>query len=236
MTQERESVQRTFSAFFDPFSQEDDSTERRFGGSGLGLAISRRLADQMGGKLSATSKLGIGSCFTLFLPVGNPTPPQALPKQSLAKTKEVPSTSAVPIDSERPLTGFRLLVAEDGLDNQRLISYLLSRAGAEVEIVENGRLAVEAVAKAEQPIDLVVLDMQMPVMDGYSAAAALRVTDYEQPIVALTAHAMEGDREKALKAGCDAYAAKPINAPDFIALLTRLVREGRSMVQELAIC
>ena len=218
---------------FDPFSQEDDSTVRRFGGSGLGLAISRRLAHQMGGKLSATSAPGTGSCFTLSLPVGNPASSQGLPKNAIASLSNASPVQPTPINPEKPLAGYRLLVAEDGVDNQRLISYLLSRAGAKVKIVENGRLAVEAVAKAEQPIDLVVLDMQMPVMDGYSAAAALRVADYEQPIVALTAHAMEGDREKALKAGCDAYAAKPINAPELIALLARLARDGRPKVQEL---
>jgi CheY-like chemotaxis protein len=116
--------------------------------------------------------------------------------------------------SAKPLAGRRIFLAEDGPDNQHLISLRLRQVGAAVELAENGRIALEMVLSAEasgQPYDLVFMDMQMPEMDGYTATSRLRDAGYRRPIIALTAHAMSGDRERCLAAGCDEYATKPID-------------------------
>jgi len=212
---------------FGAFEQADSSITRQYGGSGLGLMISRRLAEILGGTLTATSVLGRGSVFTLAVPTGDVSGVAMLPagpSQVLYDAKEGGAQS--PGDSQ-PLSGMRVLLAEDGEDNQRLISFHLKKAGAEVTIVENGKLAVQALTengdvdgplRTDQPFDLLLTDMQMPEMDGYTAVRLLRSKGCTLRIVALTAHAMSSDEQRCLDAGCDGYASKPIDRATLVAI------------------
>lgn len=205
---------------FQPFTQVDSSTCRKCSGSGLGLAISKRLAEMLEGTISVTSEPGQGSTFRLTVGAGSldgvamvEYPAEALSIEALVEPLEA--------EPHVKLQG-RILLAEDGPDNQRLVAFVLRKAGAQVEIAENGQVAVQrvlAAQKAGQPFDLILMDIQMPVMDGYQATRHLRDAGYSEPIVALTAHAMAGDRTKCLEAGCTDYVTKPIEKVPFLALL-----------------
>ena len=197
---------------FDPFYQADASTSRKRGGTGLGLAITHRIVEMMGGTITVQTAPNEGSTFSITLPTGSLEGVAMLskPDESVAQDDAAKDPSA---DAQR-LDDVHILVAEDGPDNQRLISALLERAGANVTVVANGRLAVER-AMAE-PFDLVLMDMQMPEMDGYQATRLLRQGAYAGPILALTAHAMSGDRDECLSAGCTDYLTKPIDRNSLI--------------------
>jgi PAS domain S-box-containing protein len=212
---------------FGAFQQADSSTTRRFGGSGLGLQISKRLAQMLGGDISLRSELGRGSVFSVSIDPGALNLAQGSTRDS-ASSKE--SKPAALID--QALCGARILLAEDGEDNQRLIASYLRKAGAEVRIVANGRSAVEALtadgtlAGSLAPlllVDMIVTDMQMPEMDGYQATRILRAKGCTLPIVALTAHAMSGDAEKCLAAGCDGYSAKPIDRKQLVDICRKAI-------------
>ena len=198
--------QHKLAQIFDPFCQADSSVTRRFGGTGLGLTICRRLARALGGGISVQSDAGKGSIFTIAVDSGpiDSFFPDGMPAADVVRASsvghELPQVS---------LAGRRILVADDGDSNRRLIQIVLTKAGAEVITVTNGREAVDAAMS--QPPDLILMDMQMPVMDGYGAAGSLREQGLKIPIVALTAHAMKGDREKCLAAGCTGYLTKPID-------------------------
>ncbi len=195
---------------FQNFAQADASTTRKFGGTGLGLVICRRLATLMGGDVRLVhSELGKGSRFRLSLPIE--------PAQGAVLTDRIDAISETTRDAGEhralALRG-RVLLAEDGVDNQRLISFHLRKAGAEVEIAPNGLVALEMLRAAEasgRPFELLVTDMQMPEMDGYSLASRLREEGSQIPIIALTAHAMAEDRARCMQAGCNDYATKPID-------------------------
>jgi len=207
---------------FQPFTQGDISMTRKFGGTGLGLAISKRISQLMGGDVSVlTPQPGTGTTFSLTIPVicpdGLVTLGDTVPageESTAASNPTVPAPSSLIC---------RILLAEDGPDNQRLISRLLSKAGANVTVVDNGKLAVQETLKAWQqeglPYDVILMDMQMPVMDGYQAVHLLRQKGYTGPIIALTAHAMSTDREKCLNAGCTDYLSKPIQRAMLIKMI-----------------
>ncbi len=206
------------SRLFQPFSQADASTTRKFGGTGLGLTISKRLAEMLGGGITLHSEPGKGSTFSVTVKTGDLEGVRLLDGPTEAAA---PATPAPPVGNAAPpvrLDG-RILLAEDGPDNQRLIAFVLKKAGAEVTVAENGQIAHDEALAARargEPFDLILMDMQMPVMDGYTATAKLRAAGYTGPIVALTAHAMAGDDTKCLAAGCDGYLTKPIDRAVFL--------------------
>ncbi|WP_417379749.1 response regulator [Gimesia sp.] len=201
---------------FRPFSQADSSTTRKYGGTGLGLTICKRLTDVLGGDISATSELNQGSRFNATVSTGNLEDIQLL--QELPKRKSraarASETAAQLEEQAFALKGKKVLLAEDGPDNQKLISFILKKSGAEVTVAGNGEAARKAAMRALEIgllYDVVLMDMQMPILDGYSATRLLREQGYPGPIISLTANAMEGDREKCISVGCNDYLTKPID-------------------------
>jgi PAS domain S-box-containing protein len=208
---------------FMPFVQADASTTRQFGGTGLGLTISKRLAEIMGGSVVIVdSATGVGSRFRATIGAGDLTGIQMVEPSLGGIPKEARSTVTQAKPAEQALSGCRILLAEDGLDNQRLISFILKKAGAVVTVVDNGQLAVDAAIEAsdrKESFHVILMDMQMPVLDGYGATLLLRGKGYQDTVIALTAHAMESDRVKCLNSGCDDYTTKPINKARLIATI-----------------
>ncbi len=220
---------------FKPFMQGDASTTRRFGGTGLGLTISRRLARMLGGDVTCRSESGRGSVFTMEIGVGEMGERSALiaalPSRDAPAPPEPARSGGVAGAAADPAAeGVSVLVAEDGEDNQRLIAHHLARAGMKVSVANNGREAVDlAVAARRQgrAPQVILMDMQMPVMDGYEAAAQLRALGWRGAIVAITAHAMRGDRERCVAAGCDDYLTKPIDRDTLVQTVRRLAAAAR---------
>ncbi len=214
-------------SLFRPFSQANETTTRQFGGTGLGLSVCKRLSEMLGGDIVVLkSEPGAGTTFRFWIGLG---PDQYSSDLRLASQATPPNQQTTRRPSPTPVTlppGCRILVAEDGVDNQRLFSFILKKAGAEVTVAENGSLAVDAAIQflqAGTPFDLIFMDMQMPVMDGYEATASLRSQGYDRPIVALTAHSMTSDRQKCLEAGCDDFLSKPIERTRLIQVAALLI-------------
>ncbi|MHC5109081.1 MAG: CHASE3 domain-containing protein [Planctomycetota bacterium] len=220
-------------SLFQPFIQADSSTTRKFGGTGLGLTNSRRFAQLLGGDIVIhETRPGVGTTFRTTLATGSLDGVAMIHDPRSATTVSTESASAHDVD-DADLSGYRILLAEDGPDNQQLIKLILRKAGAEVVIAGDGRQAFDAVMTARDEgstFDVILMDMQMPVMDGYEATKELRQHAFTGPIIALTAHAMSGDREKCIEAGCDDYASKPVDRVKLVATIYEQLAKNQVII------
>ncbi len=207
---------------FEPFMQADSTTTRKYGGTGLGLSISSNLATALGGKLTCVSQQGRGSHFTLTLDNKQENGVVINNMEEAGIHSHAPQQPAV----IKALAGSILLV-EDNPDNQELIELYARRTGANIDVADNGRTGVDmALAHG---YDLILMDMQMPVMDGVEAIRVLRQSGYSRPVVSLTANAMVTSREKCIAAGADDYLVKPVNVTKFYNILNKYLPETGAM-------
>jgi signal transduction histidine kinase/ActR/RegA family two-component response regulator len=206
---------------FRPFSQGDSSHSRRFGGTGLGLSLSRQLARHLSGDVVLVqSALGGGSTFQIIIHVGRINPQDLITELSIGTTTAAKSPES---ESLMPLIGSRILLADDSADNQLILSRFLKRAGAEVEIANNGQEAIEMALS--QSFDLILMDIQMPIKNGYIAAQELRSMAYSKPILALTAYALKQEKDQCLLSGCDDHISKPVDRHLLIATVKKYTQK-----------
>ncbi len=212
---------------FLPFSQVSASTARKYGGTGLGLVLSKKIAQIMNGDLILEeSKAGVGSVFRLEILIQGKT------SGTFFCTSNRPPNIATPdLNDMRPadLSGAQILVVDDSPDNQRLVSLYLKRVGAEVTLAENGRVGLKKALNGE--FDVVLLDIQMPEMDGHETLQLLKQNGYEKPVIALTAHAMKKDRDLALSKGFAAYLTKPIDKRLLYETISKLLKSKKNRRQ-----
>lgn len=233
---------------FNGFEQSDNSLTRKYAGIGLGLTISKQIAELMNGSLTANSTINQGSTFSLTVPLNWPdNQPHTTISQYNPDTQDPTPSSGRSSDTQHNATTRRhqdhaslaghILLVEDGSDNQKLITHFLTKAGLTVEIAENGQAALKLYEQdqgKQSRYDLVVMDMQMPILDGYQTTKKLRDRDCTLPILALTAHAMQGDREKCLDAGCNDYLTKPIDRTKLLRTIRTLLNNQQSARQHAA--
>lgn len=212
---------------FQPFEQADSSSTRKYGGTGLGLTISKRLAEALGGEIHVQSVLGKGSLFRLLLPIAIADDTEWVDGEQLNEAVDLGHPRQTMAHSHR-FSG-RILLAEDSIDIQRVLAYHLRHAGLQVEIVPNGRLAVEKGLHGS--FDVILMDVQMPELDGYGATIALRRSGYKGPIIALTAHAMREHREKCMQSGLTEYLTKPIGVEKLFEVLGRYLPASESSTE-----
>ena len=234
-------TQQQCRSLFESFTQADPSMTRRFGGTGLGLAICRRMARILDGEIVATSQPGLGSTFRVTIATGSLQHVEMF--DSLSSAEETSDRSAFARHHLKKSLQGRILLAEDNPVNRRLFEAILRNAGADVDLAENGQVAVEKAVTAMMPssspnhvahskplpgYDVILMDMQMPVLDGYSATKHLRAIRYQGPIIALTAHALMEDREKCLAVGCDDVISKPVERDLLIHTCHNWIERARS--------
>ena len=208
---------------FNPFEQADSSTSRKFGGTGLGLTLSKQLLEMLDGTLTVTSRLNKGSKFIVKLKITGVDNTNFIYEDK----SNVSEDNSRQINTNVPVLQGKILVAEDNEDIQALVKLLLKRTGVEADIVENGKLAVELARSADY--DLVLMDIQMPVMDGKSAMAALKDQNCLVPVIAMTANAMKSDQDEYKKYGFSGFIGKPIDRNDLFSVLTQYLKPVQSM-------
>jgi CheY-like chemotaxis protein len=198
---------------FQPFTQEDGSTTRKYGGTGLGLTISRRLTELMGGTITVESSSGVGSCFIVILPL------------IICTTPFISQAAPTPTTTDRDIPPLRILLVDDDQVNIAFGASLLKKLGHKVTTAENGRQCLAVLEKME--FDIVLMDIQMPVMNGEEALREIRTkeqgTTQHLPVVALTAYSMRGDKELLREAGFDGYVSKPLLIKDLVVEMKRVV-------------
>ncbi len=208
---------------FKPFSQADNSVTREFGGSGLGLTISKRLIEMLYGELRLSSEIGRGTIVSIIVPTG-----MQGNLELVTPTREIPRSRVADTGTKVRLNGTRILVVDDRRDVRYITQHLLEEAGARVITSDGGLDAIRRVAETaayDLPFDLILMDMQMPEMDGYRAVTELREMGTKTPIIAVTAAAMKGDRERCMDVGCNAYLSKPVHSRTLIETCARILGE-----------
>lgn len=219
---------------FDPFVQADNSYLQEYSGTGLGLAIVKQLTELMGGHVEVTSVEGSGSTFSVRLPLApaTPAPPERIQTERAQSPTQLSPLRPPSEPADNPPLGLHVLVAEDDVIGQKLIGQFLAMLGCTVDVVGDGRRAIEAALSGRY--DLIMMDCQMPVANGYQATREIRRRqrdpdpDHKVPIIALTAHAMDGDRETCLAAGMDDYLTKPIRITELRRILHKWTAAGQT--------
>ncbi|MGH7793799.1 MAG: response regulator [Candidatus Binatia bacterium] len=204
---------------FEPFTQADSTSTREHGGTGLGLAITKRLVEMLEGSISVESEPQKGSTFRVTIP--------AAPVQAVSTSVKADTTADRAGTEEHPLD-CHVLVVDDREEIRFLISHFIKRAGGRATSVGDGESAIRAIRSAEEcdPVEVVIMDIQMPRVDGYAVTRQLRAEGFQRPIIALTANAMKGDREKCLEAGCDDYISKPIDRQALVQLVAHYAAQS----------
>ena len=223
---------------FGPFSQTDSSLTRQYGGTGIGLSVAKHSAEMLNGRITVASQLGSGSTFTFTFPakIAEPTPEDqaSFEKSQIISAVKVSAAPAASTDASLstirvlPLSGCTVLYVEDIKVNQVVLARQIEKAGASLELADNGRIGIDKIAAATaqgKPFDIILMDMQMPVLDGYEATRHLRSHGYNKPIIAVTAHFLPDDQKKALEAGCDVCITKPVDFARLIAVMKTLWKQ-----------
>ncbi|MCL4143933.1 UNVERIFIED_CONTAM: hypothetical protein GTU68_041216 [Idotea baltica] len=209
---------------FEPFTQGDISTTRKYGGSGLGLSISKEFAELHGGFIGLKSDLNKGSCFSVYIPCGIESRNSLISERQ----KEISKiTNKNQIKNQQIKLIGKVLVVDDMPDNRELITYFLQQCSLEVETAENGAIALDILK--DKSFDLILLDMQMPIVDGYQCVKEIRTRGLSVPVVALTASTLSDAIGRCINAGCDSYMRKPFQKEEFFTMLKSYLKEDREV-------